>query len=154
MTEPRIYIVQQGDTLSGIASRLRGEPGDYRTIFDLNRDQLSSPDDLRPGMRLKIPRPAERFAPPTEVSLTREQQDPSNPDSSQQNLETDHPQAPKRDRRVIVPRRVRLNEPIANKPASTPVNQPRARFKLDQPETESNDVLPTLEGLEPLDVPH
>lgn len=150
-TASRIYVVQAGDTLSGIASRLLGRQADFRKIFELNRDQLSSPDDLRPGMRLRIPAPEQRPE-PTGVSLT-ELREPAGSEAPQQSLKRDQSPAPKRDRRVIVPRRVRLNEPIANNPGSDPANQPRVRFKFDEPETESNDDLPTLEGLEPLDLP-
>lgn len=151
--QPGYYIVQKGDTLSGIASRLLGRQGLYRKIFELNRDQLASPDDLRPGMRLRIPTP-EQLREPTEISLTRESQELPSRESAGQNAPTDQPQpAPKRDRRVIVPRRVRLNEPIARNPDRKPLDQPSVKFKLDRTETESKDDLPTLEGLEPLDVP-
>jgi nucleoid-associated protein YgaU len=150
-TATRTYIVQKGDTLSGIASRLLERPIDYRKIFELNRDRLSSPDDLQPGMRLKIPAPEQRPE-PTGVSLTAPREAVGS-EAPQQNLKSGESPSPKRDRRVIVPRRVRLNEPIANNPSGNHVNRPRVRFKLDEPETECNDDLPTLEGLEPLDLP-
>ena len=50
------YTVRRGDVLSKIAARLLGSGTEYRRIFDLNRDRLDSPDDLRPGMVLRIPR--------------------------------------------------------------------------------------------------
>lgn len=49
------YVVRSGDTLSGIASRLLGSTQRYDEIFEANRHQLNSPDDLRPGMELVIP---------------------------------------------------------------------------------------------------
>jgi len=49
------YLVQQGDTLSEISMRTLGSYGRYLDIFEANRDQLDSPDDLRLGMLLKIP---------------------------------------------------------------------------------------------------
>lgn len=150
--ESSFYTVQKGDTLSGIASRLTGRRGDYREIFELNRDQLSSPDDLRPGMRLKIPVQGQSDR-TTEVLLTAPQESPS-PDSSLQTLERATPKPSKQDRRVIVPRRVRLNEPIANNPAGLRREEPRVRFTLEPSREETNGNLPTLEGLEPLDLPH
>lgn len=49
------YEVRAGDTLGAIASRVSG-PG-YRatTLFEANRDVLSSPDLLRAGQRITIP---------------------------------------------------------------------------------------------------
>jgi len=49
------YLVQQGDTLSGISMKTLGSYSRYLDIFAANRDQLESPDDLRLGMKLKIP---------------------------------------------------------------------------------------------------
>ena len=49
------YIVQPGDTLSKIAKHLLGDANAYRQIFDMNRDQLSDPDKIKPGQVLKIP---------------------------------------------------------------------------------------------------
>ncbi|WP_197441329.1 LysM peptidoglycan-binding domain-containing protein [Thalassoglobus neptunius] len=49
------YIVRPGDTLSGIAHRTLGQASLFRKIFESNRDVLESPDDLRPGLTLRIP---------------------------------------------------------------------------------------------------
>ena len=49
------YTVQAGDTLSAISKRLLGDAGDYMQIFNLNKDQLSDPDKIKPGQVLKIP---------------------------------------------------------------------------------------------------
>jgi nucleoid-associated protein YgaU len=51
----RTYTVKKGDTLSEIAKELYGKAGEYRRIFEANRDQLSDPDKIRPGQVLKIP---------------------------------------------------------------------------------------------------
>ena len=51
------YVVARGDTLSGIAQSLYGRATLWRIILDANRDQLSRPEDVRPGMRLIIPPP-------------------------------------------------------------------------------------------------
>ncbi|MBN1126761.1 MAG: LysM peptidoglycan-binding domain-containing protein [Sedimentisphaerales bacterium] len=50
-----IYQVQPGDTLADIAEKYYGSREKWKTIIDANRDKLSSPDQLRPGMRLLIP---------------------------------------------------------------------------------------------------
>ena len=52
------YTVRKGDVLTRIASRFLGSSSKYKAIFEHNRDQLDSPDDIREGMRLKIPRNA------------------------------------------------------------------------------------------------
>jgi nucleoid-associated protein YgaU len=58
-TQPdQIYTVRDGDNLSEIAQRFLGSARQFQVIFDHNRDVLSSPDALRPGMKLKIPRRA------------------------------------------------------------------------------------------------
>jgi nucleoid-associated protein YgaU len=51
------YAVQSNDTLSSIAKKTLGSPNAWKKIFDANRDQLDSADDLRVGQKLKIPAP-------------------------------------------------------------------------------------------------
>jgi LysM repeat protein len=51
----RTHVIKPGDTLSGLASRYLGSSGRYREIYEANRDQLRSADDVREGMTLKIP---------------------------------------------------------------------------------------------------
>jgi nucleoid-associated protein YgaU len=50
-----VYVVQSGDMLSKIAQRTYGSAGQWRRIYDANRDVLASPDALKVGMRLRIP---------------------------------------------------------------------------------------------------
>ena len=52
------YVVQKGDSLWSIAAKpeIYGKATRWRRIFDANRDLLKSPDRVRPGMTLKIPR--------------------------------------------------------------------------------------------------
>lgn len=52
------YVVQKGESLWSIAAKpeVYGKATRWRRIFDANRDVLKSPDRLRPGMTLKIPR--------------------------------------------------------------------------------------------------
>ena len=51
------YTVKAGDTLSKIAKDLLGHADAYHDVFNLNRDQLSDPDKIKPGQVLKIPQP-------------------------------------------------------------------------------------------------
>jgi nucleoid-associated protein YgaU len=52
---PRIYIVQRGDTLSGIAQEKLGDADRWPEIFALNRDVISNPDRISPGQVLVLP---------------------------------------------------------------------------------------------------
>jgi nucleoid-associated protein YgaU len=49
------YTVQAGDTLSKIAMEHLGNANSYMAIFEANRDQLSDPDEIKPGQVLKMP---------------------------------------------------------------------------------------------------
>ncbi|MEZ5976886.1 MAG: LysM peptidoglycan-binding domain-containing protein [Planctomycetota bacterium] len=51
----RTHVVVAGDTLSAIAFHYYGRGSLSTRIFDANRDQLKSPDDLQLGMKLRIP---------------------------------------------------------------------------------------------------
>jgi nucleoid-associated protein YgaU len=51
----RTYTVQAGDTLSKIAKQHLGDANAYMRIFDVNKDQLSNPDLIKPGQVLKLP---------------------------------------------------------------------------------------------------
>lgn len=48
------HTVRQGQTLSDIAGEHLGNRNRYMEIFNVNRDQLSNPDNLRIGMALKV----------------------------------------------------------------------------------------------------
>jgi len=52
------YVVQKGDSLWSIAAKpeVYGKATRWRRLFDANRDLLKSPDQLKAGMTLKIPR--------------------------------------------------------------------------------------------------
>ncbi len=60
----RAHVVESGDTLTGLASRYLGSITRFGEIYDLNRDRLSGPNDLRLGMRLRIPPSNPADAPP------------------------------------------------------------------------------------------
>lgn len=51
------YKVQPDDTLLVIAQRAYGDPAAFTRIFEANRDLLRTPEDLRPGQVLRLPRP-------------------------------------------------------------------------------------------------
>jgi nucleoid-associated protein YgaU len=54
-TAANTYTVQAGDTLSKIAKEHLGNSGSYMKIFELNKDQLSDPDKIKPGQVLRLP---------------------------------------------------------------------------------------------------
>jgi nucleoid-associated protein YgaU len=57
-TEPateRSYVVQKGDSLSRIARQFYGDSGEWRRIFEANRDRIKDPDLIQPGWTLVIP---------------------------------------------------------------------------------------------------
>ena len=47
------HTVESGDTLSAIGKKYGVA---WRDIFEANRDQLSDPDKIRPGQKLRIPK--------------------------------------------------------------------------------------------------
>ena len=51
----KTYTVKAGDTLSKIAKEHLGSAGAYMKIFELNKDQLTDPDKIRPGQVLHLP---------------------------------------------------------------------------------------------------
>lgn len=50
------YKVQSGDTLSDIAEKYLGNSARYMEIYEMNRDRLRTPHDLRIGKALRVPR--------------------------------------------------------------------------------------------------
>lgn len=50
----KTYTVKAGDTLSKIAKAHLGAAEDYMKIFELNKDQLTDPDKIRPGQVLRL----------------------------------------------------------------------------------------------------
>jgi hypothetical protein len=51
-----VYSVESGDTLGKIAKEFLGNAAAYMEIFNLNKDQLSDPDKIKVGQKLKIPK--------------------------------------------------------------------------------------------------
>ncbi len=51
----KVHEVVAGDTLSQIAKKHYGDANKYMKIFDANKDQLSDPNKIKVGQKLKIP---------------------------------------------------------------------------------------------------
>ena len=51
----KTYTVKAGDTLSKVAKEHLGNAAAYMKIFELNKDQLSDPDKIKPGQVLRLP---------------------------------------------------------------------------------------------------
>lgn len=49
------YTIQKGDTLSKIAKEKLGSAGEWKKLFDANRDVIEDPDRIFPGQVIKIP---------------------------------------------------------------------------------------------------
>jgi hypothetical protein len=54
--KPATYTVKSGDSLSKIAKEQLGDAGRWREIYNLNRDQISDPNLIRPGQELALPK--------------------------------------------------------------------------------------------------
>ncbi len=55
-TEPELYTVKKGDSLSKIAKAVYGDPMKYKIIFEANKPMLKNPDLIYPGQALRIPK--------------------------------------------------------------------------------------------------
>jgi nucleoid-associated protein YgaU len=51
----KTYEVKAGDTLSKIAKQEYGDAGQWRRIYEANKDLLKDPDKIFPGQKLRIP---------------------------------------------------------------------------------------------------
>ncbi len=54
-SRPTEYIVEPGDTLTRISTKIYGTTSRYMDIFQANRDVLRNPHDVKVGQRLRIP---------------------------------------------------------------------------------------------------
>jgi LysM repeat protein len=52
-----VHTVQSGESLSKISKQYYKDANQYMKIFNVNKDQLSNPDVIKPGQELKIPNP-------------------------------------------------------------------------------------------------
>lgn len=66
------YLVKKGDTLWSIAadSAVFGDATKWRRLYEANRDVLKSPDQIRPGMTLRIPRGGPAGQEPSQEAAT------------------------------------------------------------------------------------
>jgi len=53
---PKTYIVKAGDTLSSISHKVYGTRNRWKEIYNANRDRLASPESLKPGQTLIMPK--------------------------------------------------------------------------------------------------
>jgi tetratricopeptide (TPR) repeat protein len=53
--DAELYTVQPGDSLATIAANLLKTPDAYQRLLDANKDKLKTPDQIYPGMQLRIP---------------------------------------------------------------------------------------------------
>jgi len=62
------YVVREGDTLWSIAAHpeVFGDATQWRRLYAANRDGLKSPQALKVGMRLRVPRDGEGGVPATD----------------------------------------------------------------------------------------
>jgi nucleoid-associated protein YgaU len=54
-TAPRTHTVVKGDTLSKLAKQYYGSAGQWRRIYEANKDTIENPDLIYPGQTFKIP---------------------------------------------------------------------------------------------------
>ena len=52
-----LHTVESGENLGKISKQYYKDANKYMKIFEANKDQLSSPDMIKAGQRLKIPNP-------------------------------------------------------------------------------------------------
>ncbi len=50
-----VHFVDKAETLSDISRKYYGTAGEWKRIYEANKDKMSSPNALRPGVRLIIP---------------------------------------------------------------------------------------------------
>ena len=53
---PSSYVVKPGDTLSSISRKVYGKSSRWKEIYNANRDRLVSPEALKVGQSLRIPK--------------------------------------------------------------------------------------------------
>lgn len=49
------YTVVKGDSLSKIAKRFYGSAGEWKKIYEANKDAIKNPDLIHPGQTFRIP---------------------------------------------------------------------------------------------------
>lgn len=51
----KTYTVAKGDTLSKIAKQFYGSAGQWKKIYEANKDVIKNPDLIYPGQTFRIP---------------------------------------------------------------------------------------------------
>lgn len=51
----RDYTIRSGDSLSKIAKEFYGNTGDWKKIYQANKDTIKDPNMIYPGQKIKIP---------------------------------------------------------------------------------------------------
>lgn len=67
--EVQTWLVQEGDTLSDLADRFYGDPGQWATLIDANPDTLGPYGLLEPGQLLVVPPDASGAAPMSRFAI-------------------------------------------------------------------------------------
>jgi nucleoid-associated protein YgaU len=51
----KTYVIQESDTLSSIAKKYYGSSKAWYKLYQLNKDRISNPDRVKPGMEINVP---------------------------------------------------------------------------------------------------
>jgi nucleoid-associated protein YgaU len=70
VAKPKTHVVARGETLSGISKQYFDTVTKWKLILETNKDLISAPEDLRPGMKLVIPNTTAAVAPVTASAAT------------------------------------------------------------------------------------
>jgi nucleoid-associated protein YgaU len=63
VVKPKTHVVARGETLSGISKKHYNTVTKWKDILAANKDLISTPEDLRPGMKLVVPNTTAAVAP-------------------------------------------------------------------------------------------
>ena len=139
----RLHIVQKGESLSSIAAKELGSTNRFIEIYEANRDQLKDANDVRVGMKLRMP--SRQMSHGTKSPTTKSRSDLLS-DSAPPLLD---PKNSKRDVSDLSPITVepqadpaRNSPPDAAAPASkkfVPAKHPPLGTRVPAPQTDASD---------------
>jgi len=55
----KVYVVKGGESLYDVAAEVYGDGLEYKRLLEANREMLRDSNELKPGMQLKVPAPAD-----------------------------------------------------------------------------------------------
>ncbi|HET9486555.1 MAG TPA: LysM peptidoglycan-binding domain-containing protein [Chryseosolibacter sp.] len=55
VTTARDYTIKSGDSLSKIAKQFYGNAGDWKKIYEANKEKIKDPNLIHPGQKIIIP---------------------------------------------------------------------------------------------------